>query len=65
MEFDDFCIKKSQVIGCPVAALKDIRYIVKLWKARSDFMESVKQLIITIKVVARDLFFINITSHYW
>ena len=55
MEFDDLCIEKTQVIGHLVAALKDLRYIAKLWKGRPNFMENVQQFIVTMKVTARNL----------
>ena len=41
MKFNDFCVEKTQVVGYLVAAPKDLRYIVKLWKRRSNFMKSV------------------------
>ena len=55
MEFDDLRIEKTQVVGHLVAALKDLRYIAKLWKGRPDFMENVQQFIVNMKVVARNL----------
>ena len=55
MEFDDLCIEKTQAVGHLVAAFKDLCYVAKLWKRRPDFMENVKQFIITMKVVARNL----------
>ena len=65
MKFDDLCIEKPQVVGHLVAALKDFRYIVELWKGRSNFIENIKQFIVTLKVVARNLSRINTSNHYW
>ena len=65
MKFDDLCIEKPQVVGHLVAALKYFRYIVKLWKGGSNFIENVKQFIVTLKVVARNLSRMNTDSHYW
>ena len=42
MEFNDLCIEKTQVIGHLVAALKYFRYVVKLWKGGTNFMENAK-----------------------
>ena len=65
MEFDDLCIEETQVVGYLVAALKDFRYIVKLWKGRSNFMENAKQFIVTLKVVARNLSRMSTAGHCW
>ena len=56
MEFDDLCIEKTQVVCHLVAALKDFRDIVKLWKGRPYIMENVEQFIVAVEVVARNLF---------
>jgi hypothetical protein len=41
MEFDDLCIEEAKIIGHLAATQKDIRYLLKLRKGRSNFMENV------------------------
>ena len=63
MEFDDFCIEKSQVVGDLVTSPKDFLCIAKLRMGRSNFMENVQQFVITTEVISGYLFSLNTTSH--